>query len=211
MNEQNIIDKSIYNKNLKTNQEKIAFWKFLMYGTKAEVHINSIQALLYWVSIMELFLFALGLALFISSPNNFAIFWAFITHVVRAILGLILLKRLPGTHLVIEELKEYEDSTIQDVENNILQLYKNMLSNNEKSIGRILLWYFIFTIIDIIMDNIVFFYLQQKWSNATYGLQNFFALILIVANFCKILLNYLIFYFFSVQWCLFLFIWKSKI
>lgn len=185
MNENSIIEKSIYARNLKTNKEKISFWKFLMYGTKAEIHINSIQSLLFWVSIMELFLFALGLALFISSPKTFDIFWAFITHVIRAILGFILLKRLPGTHLVIEELKEYEDNTIEDVENNILQLYKNMLSNNEKSIGRILLWYFIFTIIDIIMDNIVFFYLQQKWSNEIYGLQNFFALILIVSFFCK--------------------------
>ena len=173
----------LYQKNYKTNKEKFQFWKFLMYGTKAEVHINEFYGLLYWVSIMELALFILGLILFFGSPKTFSVFWVFVTHVIRAILGLLLLKRLPCTYQVIEELKEYENSSIEDVENQIIQLYKNLLSNNESRIRPVLIWYFVFTIIDIIIDNIIFFFLLQQWNNSLYGLQNIISLIMIVAFF----------------------------
>ena len=140
-------EKQIYEINLKTNKEKTQFTKFLIYGTKIEVHINSFMTLLYWVSILELFLFLIGLTLFMSSPNNFGIFWAFITHVIRASLGFVLLKRIPNSHEVIENLKEYENSTVEDIENNIIDSYKNLLYSSESKVKPILITYFVFTII----------------------------------------------------------------
>lgn len=178
-------DKQIYEKNLKTNTEKIQFWKFLINGTKTEVHIHSFMSLLYWVSILEIFLFLIGFALFLSSPQNFSIFWVFITHVVRAILGFILLKRIPHSHQVIEDLNEIETNSIEEIEKNILHSYLNLLSRNETKIRPILIWYFVLTIIDIIIDNFAFFYLQGKWSEESYSLQNFILSICIVINFCK--------------------------
>jgi hypothetical protein len=174
---------SIYTKNLKNNKEKLSFWSFLMYSTKAEIYICEFHNLLFWVSLLEIFLYLIGLALFISSPKNFAEFWAFTTHFIRAIIGLIVLKRLPNSSTVIEEIREFENSTIEDIQSRILETYKNLISNNEGRIKPILTAYFAFTIIDIIIDNIIFFFLLQKWSNNYYSLENMLALVLIVAFF----------------------------
>jgi hypothetical protein len=180
---QNLNKDLIYLNNKRVNKEKSTFWKFLMYTTKAEIHINSFTSLLYWVSITEIFLFAMGFILFISSPSNFSIFWAFITHVIRAALGFIILKRLPRSHVVIEELKEFENDSLEDVENKILEIYRNLLQNNESRLKTPMIWYFVFTIIDILVDNILFFYLTTKWQYDDYSLQNMIALVLIVSFF----------------------------
>ncbi len=180
---------SIYTKNLKINKEKLSFWTFLMYSTKAEVYICEFHNLLFWVSLLELFLYLIGLALFISSPKNFSEFWAFTTHAIRAVLGLIVLRRLPNSSDVIEEIREFENSTIEDVQSQILETYKNLLTKNEGRLKTILKAYFAFTIIDIIIDNVIFFFLLQKWSRNEYSLENLFALVLIVIFFCKIFFN----------------------
>jgi hypothetical protein len=176
-------EETLYKNNLKNNKEKVNFWKFLMYATKAENYINEFNNLLYWVSILECGLFLIAIILFISSPSNFNIFWTFITHVVRAALGFILLKRLPKSHTVIEEMKEFENNTVEDIENQVILLYRNLLTNNESTIKPVLIWYFVFTIINIIIDNIIFFYVLNKWSSSTYGLQSMVGLYLIVAFF----------------------------
>lgn len=190
-------DSNLLAKNLKVNKEKIEFWKFLMYSTKAEVHIHEFQSLVYWVSIMECFLFVVALALFISHPIMFAILWCFITHLVRAVLGFLLLSLMPTTHDVIENIKEFGDSSIGDIENQILLEYKKLLNSNEGKMKPVLIAYFIFTIIDIIIDNVIFFFLLQKWTNIEYNFQNIIVLVMIVCFFC---MNSL--YNFSVQWCL---------
>lgn len=182
---------SIYTKNLKVNKEKMNFWRFLMYSTKAEIYICEFHNLLYWVSLLEIFLYLIGLALFISSPKNFSEFWAFTTHIIRAILGLIVLKRLPNSSTVIEEVRESENSTLEDIQSKVLQTYKNLLSNNEGRIKPVLTAYFALTIIDIIIDNIIFFFLLHKWSKNEYSLENMIALVLIVTFFSiNIIINF---------------------
>ena len=69
--------------NKKTNKDKVGFFKFLIYSTKAEIHITSFKDLLFWLSISEIFLFIISEMLFFSSPGTFYIFWAFITHLIR--------------------------------------------------------------------------------------------------------------------------------
>ena len=177
---------SIYSKNLQNNKEKLSFFSFLMYSTKAEVYICEFYMLLFWVSLLEIFLYLIGLALFISSPHDFSEFWAFTTHLIRAILGLILLKRLPNSSTVIEEVKEFEQSTVEDVQGRILETFKNILTNNKHRLRPLIIAYFVFTIIDILIDNIIFFFLLDKWADNEYSLDNIIALVLIVAFFCKI-------------------------
>jgi hypothetical protein len=186
MNDNPLQEKQIiYAKNKVNNKEKLEFWKFLMYSTKAEIHINSFLSLLFWVSILEIFMYIIGFALFISSPKTYGIFWLFTPHVVRAILGLIILRKVPHSHTVIEELKDCSDDSITDIENHILSTYKNLLSNSESSLRPLLIIYFVFTIIDIIVDNIGFIILQVEWADKSRGLQNFVLLSMVIIFFCK--------------------------
>ena len=95
---------NIKEKNRIINRDKVGFFKFLIYSTKAEIHINSFKDLLYWTSLLEIFLFFISILLFVSSPGNFSIFWTFIPHCIRGILGLIVLFRIPDSHLSIENI-----------------------------------------------------------------------------------------------------------
>jgi hypothetical protein len=133
--------------------------------------------------LLEIVLFIFALLLFISDTEQFAIFWTFTTHVIRAAIGLILLKRFPDTHNLIEDLGDSEESTIQDIEAAIIQKYRNILSNNESRLKPVLIAYLIFTIIDILVDNIIFFFLLEKWRDSVYMYENYFSLILIVTFF----------------------------
>lgn len=177
---------NIYLKNKNINNEKIQFSSFLVYSLKSEIHLNSFLSLIYWVSILEIFLYMVGLCLFISSPKNYGIFWIFTPHVLRATLGFIILRKVPYSHTVIETIGDNENNTITDVEKNIIQTYKNLLSNSESTLRPLLITYFILTIIDIIVDNIGFLILQMKWDDEKLGLRNFILVCMIVIFFCNI-------------------------
>jgi hypothetical protein len=114
------------NANLEKNKNKYGFFRFLVYSTKIEIHVEEFQCLLLYVSCMEVALFCFSICLFISSPSTFSIFWTFTTHLIRAILGFILLKRFPDTHNVIDNLDEYENSTMADIELSIINKYRNV-------------------------------------------------------------------------------------
>lgn len=168
------------------NEEKYLFFKFLLNVTKGEIIINDFISNLFWVSILELFLFIIGIVLYASSPSEFDLFWTFATHVLRAIIGFWLLNKLPRTHILVEELNEIENLGIIEIENEILHKMRRIM--NESSCVKILLvFYFVFTIINIIIDNIVFFVLQQRWMHTEYALENIIALVIIVTFFGKII------------------------
>jgi hypothetical protein len=179
-------DEIAFKKNLDKNKQKVGFFRFLIYSTKIEIHIEEFQCLLFWVSLLEIVLFIFAFLLFISDTDKFALFWTFITHVIRAIIGFMVLKRFPDTHNLIEDIGDCENSTIEEIESAIVQKYKNILSNNEHRLKPVLIAYFVFTIIDIIVDNVIFFFLLDRWKDSVYMYQNYMSLILIVTFFSNI-------------------------
>jgi len=173
-------------KNKKINIDKIGFFKFLIYSTKAEIHINSFKDLLFWISLLEIFLYILSILLFISSPSNFYLFWTFTTHCVRGVIGLVVLFRIPDSHLAVENIESFDSSSIETLQEQMVTNYFKLLQDNESRIKPLLIVYFVFTIINIIADNVIFFFLLMKWNDQEYSLANIIALFLIVVFFCKI-------------------------
>jgi hypothetical protein len=165
------------------NQDKVGFFKFLIYSTKAEIHLNSFKGLLYWVSLCEIFLYILSILLFISSPNSFYIFWTFTTHLIRGIFGMIILFRIPDSYMCLENIEKYDSSSIESLQRDLTSNYFQILSENESRIKPFLITYFIFTIVNCIIDNIIFFYLLIKWEYQEYSLANIFGLLLIIVFF----------------------------
>ena len=51
---------NIYEKNKKSNKEKIQFFDFLIYCTKSEISIQEVQLNFYWIGILEIFIFILN-------------------------------------------------------------------------------------------------------------------------------------------------------
>jgi hypothetical protein len=171
--------------NKKVNKDKVGFYKFLIYSTKAEIHLNSFKGLLYWISLCEIFLYILSILLFISSPKSFYLFWAFTTHLIRGILGIIVLFRIPDSYMCLENLDKYDSSSIESLQRDLTTNYFQILSENENRIKPFLITYFIFTLINFIIDNLIFFYLLSKWEYQEYSLANIFGLLLIIVFFRK--------------------------
>ena len=175
----------IIENNRRVNHDKVGFFKFLIYSTKAEIHINSFKSLLYWVSLCEIFLYILSVLLFLSSPSTFYIFWTFTTHLIRGIIGLIALFRIPDSYLSLENVERYDSSSIESLQRDLTSNFLQILQENEPRIKPLLITYFVFTIINCLVDNIIFFYLLIEWDDQELSLANIIGLILIIVFFRK--------------------------
>lgn len=155
---------NLYHNNKKSNKEKLLFYNFLMNNTKIEVHIEDVQGYLYWVGILEYFTWFVILAIFISAPSTMAIIWIFFYHNARATVGLFILYNIPKTHSVIENLKDYENSTLEDIQVQMETNYILLIQEKEKILKPLLITYFILTIISLIVDIIMFFYIAALFG-----------------------------------------------
>lgn len=194
-------EEDIYQKNKVKNQEKMRFFKFLMYNTKVEIHLEELQSYLLWVSILENVVWLVCLALFISSPSTMKINWTFIYHVARAGVGIMLLFYIPKTFQVIENLQDFESNSLDDIQKGMETNYVSLLQQNEKVLKPLLMIYFILTVISVIIDIILFIVLCNNWSTTNYEYRNFVLLIAIV-----IFIGIYNIIIFSRRFCLFIFL-----
>ena len=150
------------------------------------INSNSFKDLLYWVSLLEIFLFVLSLLLFLSSPHNFSIFWFFTTHLARGIIGLIALFRIPDSYLSVENVDRYDSSSIEALQRDFISNFLQILQDNQPRIKPLLISYFIITIVNVLLDNIIFFYLVVNWYEKEYSLGHLIGLMIIVVFFSNI-------------------------
>ena len=161
-----IVQKPNEEQNKEKNKEKFLFFKFLMYNSKIEINFESFVGNVYWVSILEGTIWILLWALFLSSPTTLALMWFFLPHICRSIVGFVLLRNIPNTFQVIENLKDYENQSLDDIQNQMLQNFKSLLAENEDKLRPWLTAYFILTIVDLIIDIIMFFVLLNIWGRS---------------------------------------------
>jgi hypothetical protein len=146
----------IYNNNKAKNKEKLLFFNFLMNNTKIDVHIEEVQSYLFWVGILEYFTWIVLLALFISAPRTMGVIWLYFYHNARATIGLFVLKYIPKTYQVIENLKDYENNSLEDIQKQMENNYITLIHDNERVLRPLLITYFVLTIISIIADLFLF-------------------------------------------------------
>jgi hypothetical protein len=168
---------NILKNNKKKNQEKLVFFKFLIYNTKIEIHLNQLQGYLYWVSILEMALWLVLLACFISSPSSMGINWLFIYHIARGCVGIFIMLRIPGTHEVIENLGEYENTPIEELQKSLEMKYANLVQQGEVALKTLLLVYLILTVVSLIIDFILLVTLAVQLSDLTVQYRNYVVLI----------------------------------
>ena len=87
-------------------------------------------------------------------------FWRnifFIGHAARGVVSLLILRYLPTTSSVIESLNNFENESLQAIHNKIYEQYKNLLVQNERRIRPSMYAYWIITVIDFLIDIIIFF------------------------------------------------------
>ncbi len=208
---ENPSDKRIYERNKELNKQRIGFFTFLMNSTKGEMAFDEFQKVLFWNGILDIFLFFICFCLFLSLASQFWRNIFFVGHAIRGAVSLIILKYLPTTSSVIEALNNFENESLTAIHNKIYEQYKKLLEQNEKKIRPSMYTYWIITIIDFLIDVIVFFVLLHEWGDKDYNFRNIATLIIIVMLFGKlIIINILIFYY-SFKFIYAFLVWPIKI
>lgn len=57
--------------------------------------------MLYWVSVLEIGLFAFGMLLFFTFPSDMAFIFMHTLHLIRGVVGLLINKKLPKSHDIV--------------------------------------------------------------------------------------------------------------
>ena len=171
--------KSIYDKNKETNKEKLQFFNFLMYATKGEIAIDEFQTNLFWTGATEAFVFLFAIILFITKPSKFWPLLFFITHLLRSICGFFILKYIPSSSKIINNLNKYENLPVNEIEKSIYSDYRNLISSKLFLIKKLLLVYWGITFLNIIEDIIIFCCFISTWGRSDYNFRNIVTLVLI--------------------------------
>ena len=178
-------ERKIYEKNKELNKQRIGFFTFLMNSAKGEIAFDEFQKILFWNGIFDLFLFFICFCLFCSKASQFWRNIFFVGHAVRGVVSMLILKYLPTSSTVIQNLDNFENESLQEIHNKIYEEYKKLLIQNERQIRPSMYAYWIITVIDFLIDIIIFFVLLHEWGDKTYNFRNIATLILIVLLFCK--------------------------
>ena len=177
--------RKIYEKNKELNKERIGFFTFLMNSAKGEMACDRFQKILFWNGIFDIFLFFICLCLFCSYASQFWRNIFFVGHAVRGVVSILILKYLPMTSSVIQNLDNFENESLPAIHNKIYEEYKRLLMQNERKIRPSMYASWIITIIDFLIDIIIFFVLLHEWGDKDYNFRNIATLIIIVLLFGK--------------------------
>ena len=177
--------KQIYIKNRELNKERIGFFTFLLNSSKAEMLFDRFQNILFWNSIYDIFLFFICFCLFCSYASQFWPNIFFIGHAIRGVVSILILKRLPTSANIIRNLDNFENESLQAIHNKIYEEFKKLLKQNENKIRLLIYTYWIITVIDFLIDIIIFFVLLHQWGKEEYNFRNIATLIIIVLLFGK--------------------------
>jgi hypothetical protein len=168
-------------------QKNTKLFKFILYTSKVEIKMNGLIKLIYTCSLFELSLWALGFLMFLASPKDLYLIWILIFHVFKAVIGLIILRRIPKTYEILENLAlnpNFEEDKILDLIDT--QIRETFMERWQQNKGK-LLCYLISTIISLIIDVVIFIVqIVVFGKNVEYYLMNMALLSIILVFLGKI-------------------------
>ena len=194
INQGPLTENEIIVKNKQNNKDKIKIFSFLSNLTRIEIVFNTFQNYLYWIGLLEYFLWIVLLSLFISDTKDMKKIWFFLYHIPRATIGIIILNLLPKTHQAIERIDNFDSNNLEEIQNNLKNEYMKIIITSERPLKVLFIIYFILTVISIIVDVLFFCVISPDFG--TKGTESkFFALI--VSVLCFIISDFIYFIFFS--------------
>lgn len=172
-------------------QKNSKLFKYILYTSKVEIKSNSFIKMVYSTSILEIALWIVGLLLFIANPSNFYMIWILIVHLAKGILGLILLNHMPKTYEIIDALYKKEnldeEKLIETIDIIIKETFLERWTQNKTK----LFIYFIFTIICLLTDFVIFFIQLFLFGNPNYFLMQVIIMFLILIFFISDVIYFL--------------------
>jgi len=162
------------------NKEKFFFFKFLMYNSKIEMHYEYFTNIIYWTSIMELTVWFICFVVFCTDTYQFGSIWGLICHVPRGVIGFLILKFIPTSFQVIENLETTENDTLETVQEKLMGNFSELLKENEPKMKPYLMTYLVLTGVNLLIDIIIFLYLLISWGDQGYNNLNVVELSLVI-------------------------------
>ena len=195
INHNGILSESeIYQKNKETNKNKIKIFSFLSNLTRVEIIVEKLQGYLYWLGLMEYFIWIVLLVLFFSDTKDMKKIWFFFFHLPRATVGLIVLFFLPKTHEAIDKIDNFDTNNLEEIQNNLKDEYSRILITREKRLKPLFIIYFSLTVISIVVDILFFCVISPDFGKK--GTQSKF-FVLVIAVLCFIFSDFVYLLFFS--------------
>mgnify|MGYP006873163105 FL=1 len=99
-------------------QKDAKLFKFILMTAKVEIKFNSLIKLIYNTCLYEIILWILTFILYLSNPKDMYYTWILLVHILKAILGFILLNKMPKTYEIIENISKnpnFEEDKIIDL------------------------------------------------------------------------------------------------
>ena len=79
-------------------------FKFFLTTTKIEIKFNSLIKLIYNTSLYEIIVWIITFLLFLANSKDMYFTWILLVHMIKGILGFIILKKIPKTYEIIENI-----------------------------------------------------------------------------------------------------------
>jgi hypothetical protein len=146
----------------KKKNRTLQFYKFLFYSMKIEIKVHEFYDLIRFSNQSEISLWILSVILYMNSPNDFSnvFVWIHLFHVIRGLIGFIILLKLPRSFNVVEAMKnvpekEMETKLFNDIARSVV---KREVIDKLEGIKCWLITYFSFTFVNFVFDVIDFLY-----------------------------------------------------
>ena len=144
----------------------LQYYKFLFNSLKVEISINEFIGLTKMSNQGEIIIWIISFSLYYMGKREYPQVWLNIFHVFRAILGILVLNKLPRSYELIELISQDEKIMEMKNYNDIIRVtFKNHIMPRLKTMKIILLMYFSLTFLNLIIDLIDFIYLISILGN----------------------------------------------
>lgn len=123
--------------------------------------LYDLSSSLYWGSLAELSAWIFGFLLFVSKASEMAAFWFFVLHILRAVFGLFILKKLPASHTIIANIQVSSGNKkvpFEDITKHVVKTGQDAFIKFKADLGKIfLIAYTGMTLVCLLIDIIAFF------------------------------------------------------
>ena len=135
--------------------------RYLDLGIKFEMLLYDLSSNLYWGSIAEVLAFLFNLLLFTTDPTEMAPIWFLSCHLVRGIVGILVIVKIPASHKLVKSMENLQGNksvAFKDLKLHVTKAAYDCANEFGKGAGPLLLVYLILTILCIILDLFGFFF-----------------------------------------------------
>lgn len=163
---------------------------------KMQMIIFDLSSTIWWSTVAELFIFFYGLCVFFVDASGAALFWMFLPHVLRAVLGLLVIKKMPTMHDMIScvQIKPNEKIALGKIDRVVATGAKESVDLFIQTCGKFLLIYTIVTLVTFVLDMLTIFITVSGLSSAVGPFGRVFAFLLSIL--------YFIISFFFIGWAI---------